>query len=246
MKIIEFVVCAILVNGYAHAGIQEGAMEKTEENVERSKFALIIGLEDYDGAPLQSAEEDATAVRNLVGKQLGYEILPFPEEGNVKQLREAITLLTKHAEDGADVLVYFAGWGCRLEDSMLLLGLDADMKSVDTTEGFTASAANLDSLLKLDNIDIGILFAGVEVASDGEEGGNSPFVSSLVDSFPAAADHGIVGLCETLSEDPNLMTHPRIELESNGDIPLKGNGSGAPSVLVFWDSCVSFDKTPVR
>ena len=92
------------------------------------RVALVVGNASYRHQPLRTPVRDARAIASLL-HGMGFEVITL-ENASRRELEQAlIELNTRLGETGVG-LFYFAGHGLQLEDSSLILPVDAQIGSV--------------------------------------------------------------------------------------------------------------------
>ncbi|MDF1814565.1 MAG: SUMF1/EgtB/PvdO family nonheme iron enzyme [Verrucomicrobiales bacterium] len=115
------------------------------------RVAFIVGNDNYPTAPLENAVRDATALRQMLGNQLGFRDTDIHFSTNVDRLGffESFETFSKAARDADIVLFYFAGHGMESIDGRenFILPVDADVKRAAQSEAaLRATGINLMTL----------------------------------------------------------------------------------------------------
>ncbi len=93
------------------------------------RVALVVGNASYSHQPLRTPVQDARAMTDLL-HSLGFEVISLENASRRKLEQALIELNTRLGETGIG-LFYFAGHGLQLEDSNLILPVDAQTESID-------------------------------------------------------------------------------------------------------------------
>ena len=111
---------------------------------EARRVALVIGNADYKIGPLQNPGNDATAVAELLEKQLKFEKVFLKRNIGYDGFRSALQEFSREAA-GADVgVVYFAGHGTEVNGKNFLIPVDATLTKASALD---VEAIPLDTVL---------------------------------------------------------------------------------------------------
>jgi uncharacterized caspase-like protein len=93
------------------------------------RVALVIGNNDYPGAPLRNPLNDARDVAAAL-KAAGFEVL-LRENVGLRSMAEAIRIFGDSMQQDGIAVFYFAGHGVQVKDRNYLLPVDADIQRED-------------------------------------------------------------------------------------------------------------------
>lgn len=105
------------------------------------RYAVIIGINDYDNNPLSYCVDDAVAIKNLLEKKANFKeddihIILSASGNSTKDITgkifEALSIIKNSFREGKDsIFFYFAGHGCSEESLSYLVFHDAKYAIVD-------------------------------------------------------------------------------------------------------------------
>ena len=119
---------------FAGTHIRGAAETKTSETTETAslpRMALVVGNANYSNQPLlRTPGRDARAMAGLL-RSMGFEVITL-EDASRRELEQALVEFDTRLGETGIGLFYFAGHGLKLEDSHLILPVDARSGSAES------------------------------------------------------------------------------------------------------------------
>ena len=179
------------------------------------QLALVIGNSGYRHRPLATPGNDARTMAGLL-RASGFSV-QLLEDAGAREMRAALEAFGRRLGSGATGLVYYAGHGLSLEDSIVLLPVDAAM---------TSAAAVRDSAIDLDSI-------LARMAASRPDGVNLVILDMCLDNPFAGRNSGSTGVpAHVQLPDRTLLAFST----AAGSVAFDGTGGNGPFVTGLLDS----------
>lgn len=179
------------------------------------QLALVIGNSGYSHRPLATPGNDARTMAGLL-RASGFSV-QLLEDAGAREMRAALEAFGRRLGSGATGLVYYAGHGLSLEDSIVLLPVDAAM---------TSAAAVRDVAIELDSI-------LARMAASRPDGVNLVILDMCLDNPFAGRNSGSTdGPAHVQLPDRTLLAFST----AAGSVAYDGTGSNGPFVTGLLDS----------